>query len=355
MSAQAAAALPSEGEGLESFLARWAGADLRRAALAQTLAALAQAGVEIALLAAGGALAGPLGGDVGQTNSDGDAQKHLDLLADRAILRALRNSPTAYYASEESDAVVTLDPHGAMAVACDPIDGSANIDLNLAIATIFAIFPAAPEGAAASFLRRGDQQLAAGYIIYGPHTALVLTLGSGVAQFVLDPSTGAFRRAGDDFRAPPATREYAINASNSRHWPEPIRAFVDDCVQGAIGPKGKDFNMRWLGCVVGEAHRILQRGGVYLYPSDRRKGYENGRLRLLYEVFPIAFVIEQAGGAATDGHERILDRTPASIHQRSALVFGSTELVARVASYVAGGPANAERAPLFGQRGLFHA
>jgi fructose-1,6-bisphosphatase I len=352
MSAPVAPALHVRDDGLDSFLANWAGEDPRRAALAQCIAAMAQAGAEIARLIAGQSLEGQLGADVGQTNHDGDGQKKLDLLADRMIAAALRKSPVAYYASEEAEAILTLDPYAELAVACDPIDGSANIDLNLAIATIFNVFPVAPEGATASFLRRGADQLAAGYIIYGPHTALILTLGSGVAQFILDPAANAFRRAGGDLTAPATTREYAINASNYRHWPDPIRVFVDECVRGGNGSKGKDFNMRWLACVAAEAHRILRRGGVYLYPADRRKGYENGRLRLLYEAFPIAFLMEQAGGAATDGAARILDKATTSLHQRSALVFGSTELVARVGAHVAGDPDITERAPLPGQRGL---
>ncbi|WP_294534112.1 class 1 fructose-bisphosphatase [uncultured Rhodoblastus sp.] len=352
MGAQTAPALQAKDDGLAFFLANWAGADIGRGALARCIGAMAQAGGEIARLVAAESLAGQLGADVGQTNQDGDDQKRLDLIADRMILDALRKTPVAFYASEESEAILTLDPQGALAVACDPIDGSANIELNLAIATIFAVFPVAAEGATASFLRRGADQVAAGYILYGPHTALILTLGSGVAQFILDPAANAFRRSGGDLSPPAATLVFAINASNYRHWPDPIRDFIDECVRGGNGPKGKDFNMRWLACVAAEAHRILRRGGVYLYPSDRRKGYENGRLRLLYEAFPIAFLIEQAGGAATDGVARLLDKTTASLHQRSALVFGSTELVARVAACFKGAQAKTESAPPSGQRGL---
>jgi fructose-1,6-bisphosphatase I len=248
---------------------------------------------------------------------------------------------------------LTFDPAGLLAVACDPVDGSSNIDSNQAIATIFAIFPASPLGATASFFRPGREQIAAGYIIYGPHTELILTLGDGTAQFALDPVSRGFVLIERRLRLPLTTREYAINASNYRHWPEPIRAFIDDCVEGSTGPRGKDFNMRWLACMAGEAHRILLRGGVYLYPDDRRKGYEDGRLRLLYEAFPIAFLMEQAGGAATDGHATILDMTVERLHQRVPLVFGSAEKVARIASYFSTAPSRGEHSPLFGQRGLF--
>jgi fructose-1,6-bisphosphatase I len=341
-------------EDLDFYLLQWAGASADRKAVADVVAALGRAGGEIAGLIAAGPLAGAFGSEAGQTNSDGDSQKNLDILADQMIVRALRNSSTAYYASEEEEAILTLDPDGTLAVACDPVDGSSNIDSNQAIATIFAIFPASAQGATASFFRPGKEQIAAGYIVYGPHTEMILTLGDGTAQFALDPVSRSFILVERRLRLPVSTREYAINASNYRHWPEPIRAFIDDCVEGATGPRGKDFNMRWLACMAGEAHRILLRGGVYLYPSDRRKGYEEGRLRLLYEAFPIAFLIEQAGGASTDGDTPILEKSVEKLHQRTPLIFGSAEKVARIASYFSGEPRSL-RSPLFGQRGLFQA
>jgi fructose-1,6-bisphosphatase I len=292
--------------------------------------------------------------EIGETNADGDRQRKLDVIADQLIMDALRKTSTAYYASEEEEAILTFDPAGALAVAVDPLDGSSNIDANLSIATIFSIFPASPDGATASFFRPGAEQIAAGYIIYGPHTALLLTLGDGVAHFVLDPEAQKFRLISESVKIAPATREYAINASNYRHWTAPIRAFVDDCVEGSTGPRGKDFNMRWIACLVGEAHRIFIRGGVFLYPGDNRAGYENGRLRLLYEAFPIAMLVEQAGGAATDGAERILAKSVEALHQRTPLVFGSAEKVARIAAYCSDTQFQRAEAPLFGQRGLFH-
>ena len=340
------------GESLDVFLARWQEGAPGRAAIAATLAALAQATVKIAALVRLGPLAGALGAETGGANSDGDAQKKLDVMANDAILQALQQAPVAWFASEEEDEILTLTPGGAAAVAADPLDGSSNIDSNTSIGTIFSVYPASAAGATASFFRPGAEQVAAGYAIYGPHTALVLTLGEGVVSFVLDPS-GCYRRTDARIAIPATTREYAINASNYRYWREPVRAFVDDLIAGAEGPRGKDFNMRWLASLVGETHRIMLRGGVFLYPADKRPGYARGRLRLLYEAAPIAFLVEQAGGGATDGQTRILDRIPRELHERTPLVFGSADKVARVTRHHTDSSDQRARAPLFGDRGLF--
>ena len=342
------------GEDLDQFLAGWAADRPERAPVAATVAALAQATAKIAALVRLGPLAGALGAETGGANADGDAQKKLDVLANDAVLHALEQAPVAYFASEEEDEILSLTAGGAMAVAADPLDGSSNIDANTSIGTIFSIYQASPEGATASFFRPGVDQVAAGYAIYGPHTALALTLGAGVEMFVLD-AAGRYRRAGGHIAIPASSREYAINASNYRYWREPVRDFVDDLIAGAEGPRGRDFNMRWLASLVGETHRIMLRGGVFLYPADRRPGYERGRLRLLYEAAPIAFLVEQAGGGATDGQSRILDRIPGELHERTPLVFGSADKVARVARYHTDPSHQRARSPLFGERGLFRA
>ena len=219
---------------------------------------------------------------------------------------------------------------GALALAIDPLDGSSNIDVNVSIGTIFSIYPAA-KTAEASFLRPGSEQIAAGYMIFGPQCTLIATFGHGVQQWVLDPNTGRFERLADLPRMGPETSEFAINASNKRHWPAPIQAFIDHLIAGADGPRGRNFNMRWIASLVAETHRILKRGGVFLYPGDSRRGYERGRLRHVYECAPIAFVITQAGGAATDGYHPILDAIPDSLHARTPFVFGTAPKVRRIA------------------------
>ena len=343
----------TEGESLESYLNFWSAADKGRGSVAAVIAALAEAGAAIAAVIASGPLLGAMGAEIGQANADGDKQRKLDILADEAVVSALRRTSTAYYASEEEEAIVTLNADGDLAVAVDPLDGSSNIEANISVGTIFSVFPASPAGATASFFRPGEEQSAGGYIVYGPHTSFLFTLGEGVAYFVLDPATRTFRLISHGLKIAPSTREYAINASNYRHWLEPVRTFIDDCVEGAGGPHGKDFNMRWVASLVAETHRIFMRGGVFLYPADQRAGYEQGRLRLLYEANPIAFLVEQAGGAATDGAERVLGKSAASLHQRTPLVFGSAEKVARIASYYNDSTFNRSRPPLFGERGLF--
>ncbi len=190
-------------------------------------------------------------------------------------------------------------------------------------------------------------------MVYGPHTALVLSLGDGVDLFVLDRKTREFRLARRALTIPPDAREFAINASNYRHWSSPVRTFIDDCLEGAEGPSGKNFNMRWVASLVAETHRIFSRGGVFLYPEDDRPGYEKGRLRLIYEAAPIAFLAEQAGGQATDGVAPILDRVPTDLHERTPLVFGASRKVARIAAYHVDPSFIRERSPLFGDRGLF--
>lgn len=349
-----AAQSSANGIALHDALRAWAGADDSRQAIASTVGALAEAAIRISRLAARGPLAGELGAETGATNADGDTQKALDVSANIAVIEALKNSPTAYYASEEEDAILTLNVDGSLAVAVDPLDGSSNIDVNVVIGTIFSILPASSAGATASFLRPASEQVAAGYFVYGPHTALMLTLGEGVDLYVLDPETLSFRLSKSGVRIDASAREYAINVSNYRHWPAPVRTFIDDCVEGAEGPRAGNFNMRWIACVIGDAHRILTRGGVYLYPADRRSGYEMGRLRMLYEAAPIAMVVEQAGGEASDGVERILDKTPADLHERTPLVFGSSPLVSLVRQYHVDSSFSRQASPLFQRRGLFN-
>lgn len=283
-------------------------------------------------------------------NSDGDTQKALDLIADEAFAAALTDSPVRWYASEEREEVAALNPAGALALAIDPLDGSSNIDANVSIGTIFSILPAESDPLA-SFLRPGTDQLAAGYVIYGPQTALVLTLGKGTSLHVLDPDTGRFELVTAQLEIPAASSEFAINVSNYRHWGAPVRAYIDDCLAGDTGPRAKNFNMRWIASLVAETHRIVSRGGIFLYPADARPGYERGRLRHVYECAPIAMLIEQAGGAATDGCDRILDRVPQSLHERTPFVFGTADKVHRVAAYH--DLPHEEVAALFGRRGLF--
>lgn len=318
-------------------------------AIAPAIAAICTAAADLSRRIALSGLAEDLGAAVG-TNTGGDGQKALDLIADDAFAAALRGAGVRHYASEEQDGVMELDAAGALAIAIDPLDGSSNIEVNISIGTIFAVFPAegTPE---ASFLRPAGQMSAAGYVIYGPQTALILTWGQGVARYVLDRGAGRFVDAPAPAPIAPESSEFAINSSNYRHWPAPIRAYIDDCLAGAEGVRGQNFNMRWIASLVAETHRILTRGGVFLYPADQRKGYAEGRLRLLYECAPIAMLIEQAGGAATDGRTRILDLPVTALHQRTPFVFGSSAKVARVAAYH-DLPAD-ETSALFAARGLF--
>ena len=251
-----------------------------------------------------------------------------------------------------------IDAARPLALAIDPLDGSSNIETNAAIGTIFSIRRRLGDAAAdslASFFGSGRGQLAAGFLIYGPQLALVLTLGSGTHIFVYSPSERSFRLAAAPCAIPLKTPEFAINAANYRHWAEAVRLYFDDCLKGGHGPREAEFNMRWLASLVGDAYRILIRGGVFLYPSDRRRGYAKGRLRLVYEAHPIAMLIEQAGGAATDTIEPILDVAATDLHQRTPLVFGSANEVVRIGRYHTLPSQIAERAPLFGKRGLFRA
>ncbi len=313
--------------------------------------ALARVGVELCRTIKRGPLGGALGAAVGE-NTGGDQQKALDLMADDAFAEALKGTGVRHYASEEQDDVVVIDPDGAYALAIDPLDGSSNIDVNVSIGTIFSIFDA-KDDAHASFLRPVGEQLSGGYIIFGPQTNLVVTFGDGVQSYILDPDTATFILTEDHLQVPEKSVEFAINASNYRHWPKAIRAYIDDCLSGDDGPHERNYNMRWVASLVAETHRIITRGGIFLYPGDDRPTYERGRLRMVYECAPIAFLIEQAGGKATDGHDRIMTQQADSLHARTPFVFGTSEKVDRVAAYQ--DLPDDEVSALFGKRGLFRA
>ncbi len=313
---------------------------------------IAQAAIQLAQIIRRGENGGAaLGAEVG-TNADGDGQKALDVTADALFLDAMRSAGLRWYASEEQDHAVELNPNGCLAVALDPLDGSSNIDTNVSIGTIFSIFKAC-ESVDETFLRAAKDQLAGGYVIYGPRTCLVVTFGNGVQVYTLNDASGQFELSRDRIELPRESREFAINASNYRHWAQPVRAYIDDCLAGTEGPREANFNMRWIASLVAETHRILMRGGIFLYPSDRRSGYERGRLRMLYECAPIAFLIEQAGGRATDGCEPIMGNHASHLHERTPFIFGSADMVDRVATYH--DLPETEVSALFGNRGLFRA
>jgi fructose-1,6-bisphosphatase I len=317
--------------------------------LGAAVTAMCEVGKHLARKIARGALEGAMGAAVGD-NTDGDVQKALDVIADEMFFDALKGTEVRWYASEEREEVIALTEGGRLALATDPLDGSSNIDVNVSIGTIFSIFEALDDPEA-SFLRPGTDQLAAGYIIYGPQTGLVVTFGKGTLQFILDPETGEFMLANPGMKVPDSSNEFAINASNYRHWSKPVRAYIDDCLAGETGPRGKNFNMRWVASLVAETHRIISRGGIFLYPRDARKGYENGRLRMVYECAPIAFLVEQAGGLATDGCDRLMEQKVKTLHGRTPLVFGTPDKVNRVATYH-DLPEN-ETSALFRERSLF--
>lgn len=340
---------------LRQFLHDWVLDEPARLPLAHTIHGIAGAAVSISRLLRQGALGGNPGAVVG-ANASGDAQTSLDLRANKIFLEALSRCPVAVVASEEDEDLVQLGTGASLAVAIDPIDGSSNLNANISVGSIFSICPGTttPEFTGAGPMdvpKKGSAQLAAGFVIYGPQTALVLTVRRGVQVFTLDPQTSEFILTGPMVRIPHGTREYAINASNYRYWDKPIRDYVDDCMDGDRHPS-RNFNMRWTASPVAEAFRVLSRGGIFLYPRDARPGYENGRLRLVYEANPIALLIEQAGGAATDGARRVLEITPSSLHQRVPLVFGSVDEVERVARHHTEMCLDDEP-PLFGRRGLF--
>ena len=340
---------------LDQHLETWAGTDDLRRAAASTVTALASACRDIAALVAAGPFVGNLAARQ-QQGAGGDFQTELDLRANDLLVKALQRAPVAAVASEEMDAPLPLNAGAPVIVALDPLDGSSNIETNVSIGTIFSLLPAPPGSSGtepAAFLRAGREQIAAGYVIYGPQTVLALTLGAGTDMFTLDPARASFVRTHAAVRVPPGAHEFAINASNYRHWDAPVRTWFDDCLAGAEGPRAENFNMRWIASMVAEAQRILVRGGVYLYPGDARQGYRNGRLRLLYEASPIAFLIEQAGGSASTGRERILDRMPRLLHERVPLIFGAREEVERIERYHLGDVLKGETSPLFARRGLF--
>jgi fructose-1,6-bisphosphatase I len=307
--------------------------DALRPAILATLDALSVSAIEIAEICARGPLEEALGATIGSENADGDSQKALDVRTDEIITAALATVPVAYYASEERDDIITLDTSAPLAVASDPLDGSSNIDTNVSIGTIFCIYQAKAGDPNGSFFRPGTDQLVGGFFVFGPQTTLVITSGGGTELYVLDRSDNVFKLAIAAMQISESANEFAINASNMEHWHPPVRNYITDCLQGSDGPMGQKQGMRWIGSLVADANRILMRGGIFLYPADDRKGYHAGRLRMLYEAYPVAFVIEQAGGMATDGVKPILDKTLQSLHERVPFVFGSVDMVSQVIDY----------------------
>jgi len=340
---------------LEALLESWTlGLALRKAAAA-TIGALAASAADMSMHVSKGALLGRLG-RVTARAGEFDEQKEIDLIANDALIAALAKAPVAAFASEEMADPVPLNAGAPLIVAADPLDGSSNVEANVSFGMIFSILPSHPAmSGAAAFMRPGSHQIAAGVVIYGPATVLVITVGAGTHVFTLDRDTSTFVLTEKNAAIPPATKEYAINASNARYWEEPIRIFVHDCENGAGGPKARDYNMRWTGSPVADIYRIIARGGIYLYPGDARKGFHAGRIRLIYEANPIAWLIEQAGGRATTGIERVLDVVPISLHQRTPLICGSREEVDLVARLYSGTDFKGDHSPLFGRRGLFRA
>jgi len=348
--------MPADGD-LVQFLDQWAASDRQRRDVARTVEVIARASLTLHDHVDRSTMAG--GPDViGLKPAGGDQQTELDRQANALLVEALGEAPVAAMLSAEVERPVQIRADQPLLTAIDPLDGATNIDTNAAIGTIFSILgrhgaPGCDGYSDCCFMQPGSSQLAAGFVAHGPSTLMALTVRDGTQIFTLDPDSGRFILTVRNVKIPAMAREYAINASNYRHWDEAIRIYVDDCLKGVEGVRGCDFNMRWIGSLVAEIYRILTRGGIYIYPADQRDGYEHGRLRLIYEANPIALIVEQAGGAASTGRERILDIAPKSLHQRVPVLVGSRAEVDYVDRLYTHPMAHGERSPLFGRRGLF--
>jgi fructose-1,6-bisphosphatase I len=286
---------------------------------------------------------GALGGVLGSAHTEniqGEVQKKLDIIANDVLIEANEwGGHLAAMASEEMDDIYSVPnryPQGEYLLLFDPLDGSSNIDVNVSIGTIFSVLKKTSSSILVSkedFLQKGNQQVAAGYCVYGPQTTLVLTVGDGVAMFTLDSEQGSFILTQDHVQIPLETQEFAINMSNMRHWDKPVKQYIDECLLGKEGPRAKDFNMRWIASMVADVHRILTRGGVFMYPWDKREPLKPGKLRLMYEANPMSWIVEQAGGASTNGKVRILDIKPKELHERVSVILGSKTEVERITQY----------------------
>ncbi|HEX5312776.1 class 1 fructose-bisphosphatase [Aquabacterium sp.] len=298
---------------------------------------VARACKRIAISVNKGAL-GEVLGSAGSENVQGEVQKKLDIIANEVLIEANEwGGHLAGMASEEMDdmhAVPNRYPQGEYLLLFDPLDGSSNIDVNVSIGTIFSVLKhKGGDVTNDSFLQPGTDQVCAGYCVYGPQTTLVLTVGRGVVMFTLDREQGSWVMTEDNVRIPEDTKEFAINMSNMRHWAPPVKRYIDECLQGKDGVRGKDFNMRWIASMVADVHRILTRGGIFMYPWDKREPNKPGKLRLMYEANPMSFLVEQAGGAATNGLQRIMELQPSQLHERVSVVLGSKNEVDRVTAY----------------------
>ncbi|MDD2976291.1 class 1 fructose-bisphosphatase [Aquabacterium sp.] len=298
---------------------------------------VARACKRIAINVSKGAL-GEVLGSAGSENVQGEVQKKLDIIANEVLIEANEwGGHLAGMASEEMDDMVGVPnryPQGEYLLLFDPLDGSSNIDINVSIGTIFSVLKhKGGDVTNESFLQPGTAQVCAGYCVYGPQTTLVLTVGKGVVMFTLDREMGAWWMTEDNMRIPEDTKEFSVNMSNMRHWAPPVKRYIDECLAGKEGPRGKDFNMRWVAAMVADVHRILTRGGIFMYPWDKREPGKPGKLRLMYEANPMSFLVEQAGGAATNGLQRIMEIQPKQLHERVSVMLGSKNEVERVTGY----------------------
>ena len=302
--------------------------------LAQVISTIADTCQTIDQALQKGALAGVLG-SAQHENVQGEEQKKLDVISNDYLIDALKVHPqVGGLASEELDEFTPAQENGKYLVLFDPLDGSSNIDINMCVGTIFSILPAKNAVTQAEdFMQAGNQQVAAGYVLYGPSTMLALTVGAGTVFFTFDPETQQFLLTSENIQVAADTKEYAINASNQRHWENPVKLYIEELLAGKTGPRDKDFNMRWVACMVGDIHRILCRSGIFMYPYDLKDPKKAGRLRLMYEANPMSMLIEQAGGASTTGRVRILDIQPTDLHQRVPVIIGSKNEVDLVTGY----------------------
>jgi fructose-1,6-bisphosphatase I len=329
---------------LDQYLAEWAQGDAGREVVRQLIATLAEAGVRLSRVIAAHDTEGQA------LTTAAEQQKPLELVAHNIFESALRTLPISFLASEECDELLEFGTDARFGVAIDPLDGSPNIETNMTVGSIFSVLEARSDELYDIDL--GERQRAAGFLLFGPQIRLILSCGEGTVIFRFDPERKHFYQAGEPLRIPAGKFEFAINTSNYRFWDPSLRHFIDDCIAGEEGALGENFNMRWSAALVAEAYRILMRGGVFLYPGDSRPNYQSGRLNLLYEALPMAMLIEQAGGEANDGSQRILDMKLSSLHERVPLVFGSQDRVREVIDYISGEALNSGNFPLFVNRSL---